>query len=136
MVVHFPIALLPAAVLFDVLARRWRRDENRVASLYALVLGTAGALIAVISGHMAEEAVEHSGIPESVLEIHEKLGFVTFWIFSGLLGLRVAEGLGWITQRPALRIGLGLVSVSILFTASYYGGSLVYDYGAGVTLPR
>ncbi len=93
-------------------------------------------MVSGITGALAEEAVEHSGVPERVLEIHEKLGFATFWMFVGLLGLRVAEWLGWICERRAMTIVLGLVAGIVLFVASYYGGSLVYDYGAGVALQR
>lgn len=133
MLVHFPIALLSASVFFDLLGQRWRRDECRIASFSTLVLGLAGAVVSVASGALAEEAVEHrSGIPEQVLELHETLGFSTFWIFAGLLGLRAATWVGWITERPLVSVGLGLAGVAVLFVASYYGGSLVYDYGAGV----
>lgn len=134
MLVHFPIALLSAAVFFDLLGPRWREEECRTASLYTLMLGLAGALAAVISGHMAEEAVEHSGVPESVLELHEGLGFATFWIFLGLLGWRFVTGLGIISERRAVSVGLGMVGIVVLLAASYYGGSLVYDYGAGVSV--
>jgi uncharacterized membrane protein len=134
MLVHFPIALLSASVLFDLLSSRWRSDELRATSLYTLILGLAGALVSVASGAMAEEAAEHSGIHERVLEIHETLGFATFWIFAGLLGLRAAEWLGWFQERRCVSLALGLAAVAVLFVASYYGGSLVYDYGVGVTL--
>lgn len=136
MLVHFPIALLSASVFLDRLAQRGRREDARSAGRHTLLLGLVGALVSVISGHMAEEAVEHSGVPESVLEIHEKLGFATFWLFAGLLGLRAAEWLGLIEERPLISIALGLLGVAVLFIASDYGGSLVYDYGAGVTLQR
>lgn len=133
MVVHYPIALLSVSVLLDFLAMRWRPEELRAASLYTLVLGLAGALVSILTGAIAEEAVEHSGVvPEWVLEIHETLGFATFWMFAGLLGLRVAERLGWIQERRFLRVILGVGAVVVMFVASYYGGSLVYDYGAGV----
>jgi uncharacterized membrane protein len=132
MAVHFPIALLSATVLFDLLSIRWGSENLRAASFYTLMLGVAGALISVVSGHLAEEAVEHSGVPEQVLELHEKLGFVTFWLFAGLLGLRIAERLRWIAERPALRMTVGLGGLVVLIIASYYGGSLVYEYGAGV----
>lgn len=132
MVVHFPIALLSTAVLFDLLARRWRPEEFRIAGLYTLVLGLAGALVAVISGHMAEEVVEHSSVPKQVLELHETLGFATFWIFAGLLGWRTVIWLGWISERPVISVALGLGGVAVLLVASYYGGSLVYEYGTGV----
>lgn len=136
MAVHFPIALLSASVLFDLFASRWRADELRAASLYTLIFGLAGALVSVITGAIAEEAAEHSGVPERVLEIHETLGFATFWVFTGLLGLRVTTWLGWIRERPILSLALGFAGVVVLLVASYYGGSLVYDYGAGVTLQR
>lgn len=132
MVVHFPIALLSTSVFFDILAARWRPDECRIASLYTLAAGMAGAAVAVISGHLAEEAVEHSGIPERVLELHEGLGFATFWVFAGLLGLRAATAVGWVQERRGLSVAVGLAGVVVLLGASYFGGSLVYDHGAGV----
>ena len=134
MLVHFPIALLSTSVFFDLLASRWRPDECRIASLYTLAAGVAGAALAVISGHLAEEAVEHSGIPERVLELHEGLGFATFWVFAGLLGLRLAAGLGLIRERRSLSVAAGIAGVIVLLIASYFGGSLVYDHGAGMSL--
>ncbi len=136
MLVHFPIALLSVSVLCDFVAVRWRPQDSRSAGFYTLVLGLVGAMASVISGHMAEETVEHSGAPEQILEIHEKLGFAVFWLFAGLLGLRVVERLGWIKERPFMTLGFGLVGTVVLFVASYYGGSLVYDYGAGVAPNR
>ncbi len=136
MLVHFPIALLSVSVLCDLTALRWRPQDCRTAGSFTLLLGLAGAAASVISGHFAEEAVEHSGVPEQVLEIHEKLGFGVFWLFAGLFGFRVAEWFGWMKERPALSLGLGLAGVALLFGASYYGGSLVYDYGAGVAPKR
>lgn len=136
MLVHFPIALLSAAVLFDFIALRWRPEEARTVSLYTLVLGLAGAAVSVVSGALEEEVVEHSGVPEFILEVHEKLGFAVFWIFAGLLGLRLAEWLGIMKTRPVASLTVGIVGVLVLFVASYYGGSLVYDYGAGVAIHR
>jgi uncharacterized membrane protein len=136
MAVHFPIALLSASVLFDLFSGRWQSEGLRVASWNTLLLGLGGAVAAVITGSIAEEAVEHSGVPKQVLEIHETLGFATFWVFAGLSGLRIAEWLGWIRERRPLRLVLGLGAVALLFIASYYGGSLVYEFGAGVALPR
>jgi uncharacterized membrane protein len=85
---------------------------------------------------MAEEAVEHSSVPKRVLEIHETLGFASFWIFAGLLGLRTVVWLGWIRERPLVSLAAGFAGVAILLVASYYGGSLVYEYGAGVMPQR
>ncbi len=134
MLVHFPIALLSAAVFFDLLGGKWRPEDCRIASLYTLVLGFAGAGVSVISGGMAEDAAERSGVPEQAIELHESLGFAAFWIFAGLLGLRVAAGLGWIREQRMGALLVGIAGVVVMLVASYYGGSLVYDYGAGVSV--
>ena len=67
MLVHFPIALLSAAVFFDLLGGKWRPEDCRIASLYTLVLGFAGAGVSVVSGGMAEDAAERSGVPEQAM---------------------------------------------------------------------
>ena len=56
MVVHFPIALLLASLLFDLIALRWRGQECRATSLSLLALGVLAALVALLTGHLAEEA--------------------------------------------------------------------------------
>lgn len=136
MVVHFPIALLLASWFFDLLALRWREQQFRDTSLSLLVLGVLAAGVAVLTGHVAEEAVEQSGtIPKPAIETHEELAFAVFWAFAGLLGLRVASAWGVMQERPALVLLLGFGGSLLLLVASYFGGDLVYRYGAGI-LPR
>ena len=132
MVVHFPIALLATGWFFDLLAWWWRSDKVRDTGLYLLVMGLLSAGLAVVTGHFAEEAVEHSGIPKQAIEIHEELGFTTFWIFVSLLGLRLAMRWGWVREQQVLVVIAGLVGVAVLLVASYFGGDLVYRFGAGV----
>lgn len=134
MVVHFPIALLITSVAFDFLATRWRHKSFQDVGFYTLIAGLLGALAAVGTGAMAEEAVEGKGIPESVLEIHEALGYATLLFFIGLLALRLLMRWKLITERPALYLAMGVVGIVILSVAGYFGGSLVYDFGAGVDM--
>ena len=132
MIVHFPIALLTAAVGFDLVGTRWHPNECRIATRFTLVLGFIAAVLALLSGHLAEEAVEHSGVPKAVLELHETLAGVTTGVFAALVALHVAVSMGWLRERRGLAVAVGLVGVVLLLIASYYGGSLVYEYGAGV----
>jgi len=132
MVVHFPIALLITSVVFDLLATRWRRESFQEAGFYTLLAGLLGAVVAVVTGAMAEEAAEGNGIPEPVLEIHEALGYATLLFFIGLLALRLLMRWGLIRKMPALYLTMGFIGVVILTMAGYVGGSLVYDFGAGV----
>jgi len=132
MVVHFPIALLMTSVVFDLLAIRWRRSSLEDASLYTLIGGVIGAMLAVATGAVAEELVEETGVPEGALEIHEALGYVVLWIFVGLCAIRFAMRRQWIRERPALSVTFGLVGVVVLAAPGYSGGTLVYEFGAGV----
>jgi uncharacterized membrane protein len=132
MIVHFPIALLTTGWCFDALAR-WRRHERlREASLYLLITGVLAAALAILTGHWAEEAAERSGIPEQALEIHEQLGFAAFWLFTVVLGLRLASRRSWMPDKPVLVLAIGAVALLVLLGASYFGGDLVYRFGAGV----
>jgi uncharacterized membrane protein len=133
MIVHFPIALLMVAVMFEVLAMRWRTRSFLDASLYTLVAGLVGAGLAIITGGLAEEGLEEFTIPDGLLDLHEGLGYATFGIFVGILALRVLMRRRWLQERPALTIGLGVIGIGVLAVTGYYGGSLVYDFGAGVT---
>jgi len=135
MVVHFPIALLITSVVFDFLATRWRHKSFQDAGFYTLVAGLLGAAVAVLTGAMAEEVVEDKGIPESVLEIHEALGYAAFLFFIGLLALRLLMRWKLIREIPALYLAMGVAGIMILSAAGYFGGSLVYDFGAGVSMP-
>ena len=135
MVVHFPIALLITSVVFDFLAMRWRHKSFQDAGFYTLLAGLLGAAVAVLTGAMAEELAEDTGIPESVLEIHEALGYATLLFFIGLLALRLLMRWKLIREIPALYLAMGVAGIMILSAAGYFGGSLVYDFGAGVSMP-
>jgi len=135
MVVHFPIALLITSVVFDFLSTRWHHKSFQDAGFYTLIAGLLGAAVAVLTGAMAEELAEDKGIPESVLEIHEALGYATLLFFIGLLALRLLMRWKLISERPALYLAMGVAGIVILSAAGYFGGSLVYDFGAGVSMP-
>src|SRR5512132_1617914 len=129
MMVHFPIALLIASVCFDLLATRWRPDSFRDASLYTLIGGLGGTVLAVVTGSMAEDLVEKKGVPESVVDLHETLAYGTLTIFIGLLALRLLMRWGYFKKSPLVHISIGMIGVVVLIVTSYYGGNLVYDFG-------
>ena len=95
MVVHFPIALLIVSVIFDLLALQRPSKSFREASLYALIGGLLGAILAIVTGSMAEDHAVKAGAPKTV------------------------------------SLTAGLVGLVVLSTAGYFGGSLVYEFGAG-----
>jgi len=134
LLVHFPIALLIAVLLFDAVGWLWRRVAFTEAALGIQALGVLGAAAAVISGNQAEEAVE--GIPgiHDVLELHERLGQMVLWVGLALLALRLfllwKRMSGQVTKGLMTLLSLGLAI--LVGVTGYYGGELVYRYGAGV----
>lgn len=134
LVVHFPIALLIAALLFDGVGWLWKRASFTEAALVIQALGVLGAIAAVLTGNAAEEAVE--GIPgiHDVLERHESLGQAVLWISLAVVALRVFFlWRGMVGQGvKALLLALSLGLAILVGVAGYYGGRLVYEFGAGV----
>lgn len=132
--VHFPIALLTAAVVVDVIAVLRCRDNALHRIAYALlVAGTIGAGASVLSGNA--DAADYRQTPvAAAIQDHEDLGTATFLLFLMLVLARLPRilrpppkvGKAWVWLLPAV-VGL----VLLLFT-SYHGGELVYVKGVGV----
>ena len=137
-VVHFPIALLitgAGAAVVAVFVRRWHLPW--LAALL-LVLGSAGAVVAVGTGKQEEEMVEtSSAAAEQVLDDHEEWGETArnFALAAALFALAAAlaarvrfAGLG-LSVVAAL---LALAGAYAVAQAGHYGGELVYRHGAGI----
>jgi len=134
MIVHFPIALLMASVLFDAASHFFKRDSLRDGALWLLGLGLLGGIAASIAGSVAEEAAEKAGIAESLIETHETLAFVTIGIFGMLFLWRLFFRNQFTGQRLAMYLLVAIIGVGTLSATGYYGGDLVYEHGAGVNV--
>lgn len=134
LLVHFPIALLIAALLFDAITWVWKRESFTEAGFGIQVLAVLGAVVAVLSGNQAEEAVEHLPGIHEVLELHERLGQVLLWAGLAVIALRIFmrwrrwEGRGAKGVLVVLSLGLAV----LVGVTGFYGGRLVYEFGAGV----
>ena len=134
LVVHFPIALLIASLLFDAVGWWWKRPAFTEAALGIQTLGVLGAIVAVITGNQAEEAVERIPGIHDVLEQHETLGQILLWAGLVVVALRFfffwRRMLGQPTKAFLMVLSLGLAI--LVGVTGYYGGKLVYEFGAGV----
>ena len=85
-VVHFPIALLPAALLLDVLGRLTGSRDLHVAARWTLWLGTIAAAFAVLTGYSGADDVHRyvTDAAEEVMEDHEHLQLGTLGAALGL----------------------------------------------------
>ncbi len=143
MVIHFPIALMCLAPLFDLgcLILRGQVWLDRSATLL-YVMGTLGAGAAYLTGERAAKAlVEISPTAESALADHESSALITL-IALAIVSL-VRLWVSWLS-RADHRVSLGffrLVAIPVAFAGlallaitADRGGNLVYRHGLGVQL--
>jgi uncharacterized membrane protein len=142
MVIHFPIALLFIAPLFDIGCIVFRKRvwlDRAAATLY--VMGTIGAGAAYLTGQRAAAALQDlSPATESALADHENLATLTLITLSVVCLVRLT--VSWLA-RDDRRINLGifrlvaipvvLAGLVMLALTADRGGKLVYRYGVGVT---
>ena len=82
MLVHFPIALLCTAVLLDVIALLFRKNEGlRLGAVIVYVLGAVGALASYFTGKSAGDSFLLSGAANTALTDHADWGTATMWFF-------------------------------------------------------
>lgn len=136
LVVHFPIALLVIAVLFD-LSRLWFKKQewlhNTVLALYST--GTVGLIAAFLSGRQAVNTVSVLGDAIPVVTSHEDWALYTLIFFTLFTLVRLWSWWkelekGWI--RPALIIP-ALIGIGMLWFTGELGSQLVYKHGVGVS---
>ncbi len=132
--VHFPVVLLPLALVVQALALwRPRPDLERLA-LWLLWLGTLGAMAAAVTGLLAEGEVTVPEAAFEVIELHETLMLTTAGLAVVLSVVSLA--LWWRgrwSRGPQKLLLAGLVVLcGILAVGADRGGQLVYQYGVSV----
>ncbi|HUK54509.1 MAG TPA: DUF2231 domain-containing protein [Candidatus Binatia bacterium] len=133
LIVHFPIALWIAALIFELAARIMKSDRMHQTACAALALGALAAIPAVASGWSAESAVPAAGPAHDVKELHETL-MVTSSILSGVLavlGILILPRRPLASLRAAFLLGLLLLAGMVSLGADR-GALLVYHFGTSV----
>ena len=95
LVIHFPIALLSIAVLFDFLFYFTRRDDLISASWWTMLFGVISCFAAVITGFVSDTLYEHLFSTWPIWENHGAVQIFSFVLFkAGLFGQDVSVSLG------------------------------------------
>lgn len=132
MLVHFPIALLFASVLFDVASTALTRDSLREAAQWLLGLGLLGGIVAAIAGGQAEGAAEKAGVAEALIETHEALAYLTLGIMAVLFLSRLLLRNRFGTKALIAYFMVAAIGLVAISATGHTGGNLVYEHGAGV----
>jgi uncharacterized membrane protein len=135
MVIHFPIALLMAGFLTELIALFTKKEFFKNASFYLLLLGVLGVIVAYLSGDSAGDGMTDSSL-QKPLGMHEEAATVTLWVavITALLKT-VLHFLNY--DKPGTKwVSFILYALLIGYIArtAYLGGELVFKYGAGIEL--
>jgi uncharacterized membrane protein len=139
LVLHFPIALIMAALLADVLWLVTRRPFFRACGPYCIILGAISAIPTVVTGDMLGDAMQFTGDKAAVFEVHEGLGIATMAVALAAAAWRLASSI-WLARRPKFAwwpypYGLLIAATAALVTmAGHWGGMLMLgrDYLKGI----
>lgn len=125
--VHFPLALFPAAIAADLVGRITGSRALMALGRRLMPVAAGSALAAGAAGLVAQEAVKAEGRAHDLLSTHRNMNL-------GLIGLALAMSAARVrSAQPGagyLLAGLGAMA-AMQFTA-YLGGKMVYEHGVGV----
>ena len=129
--VHFPIVLWLAALLFQLLAMMRASDEMQRTATRMLYLGTLAAVVTILSGWAAENSIP-PGEAQRALGVHETLMLVTSSLaFALCLFAFFARKNFTVQLRKVMLAGL-VILAALLTIGADRGAQLVYGYGAAV----
>ncbi len=133
LVVHFPIAFWVAATGAWWVSLLRKNDFAWRFGLWLHVLAAAGAIVAVVFGFLATDAMGHGGPAHDRVHVHRDFMLVATGVSVVLAGLAWWKREADKPWRVGLSIG-GLVLVAVMSLGADRGAELVYRYGVGVDL--
>jgi uncharacterized membrane protein len=127
MLVVFPLGLLSASVIFDVIGLIGDSERFHLVAFYMLAAGIIGGLIAAIFGLIDWTAIPSGTAAKRIGVIHGLANVVMLSVF--IIGgfLR-----GEIDNPATVSVGVNVAALGIGMFSGWLGGDLVYRYGIGV----
>lgn len=132
--VHFPLALYPAAVLFDVLAFTRGGGSLYTHGAFVLMLAaTVGALAAMVTGfaQLPEIPPDSPAWNVAILHMSVQMGAASLFVVSILLRLSHVDD----AHPPVAAVLCAVVGCLVLFYGGWLGGRLVFSHGVAVNGP-
>jgi uncharacterized membrane protein len=138
---HFTIALLTAAIIFDLVAsifpaRAWLRHS----ALALMIVGALAAAASYSTGDMEADRVWKMLSPPAkdyfkgrpAFLGHGNLGYYLMFIFAALAIWRLLTALfSFMAGTRPVYIVTSVIALVLLLYQGHTGGELVYDYGVG-----
>ncbi|MGZ8195605.1 MAG: DUF2231 domain-containing protein [Methylosarcina sp.] len=134
MLVHFPIAYLPAFLIIDLAGTFIKKPEWRWVASWFLYLGAIMSVFAVVSGFMAGDSVAHGENVHGIMEMLEIYGVITLILVFVLSIWRLKSGSRITGPANALFLMLSTILCVVIMLGADLGGLLVYKYGISVEM--
>lgn len=134
LIIHFPIVLWFAAVLFDFISLLKKVSWLRNTTMSLFALGAVSSFAAYLSG---EQAIDMVSVPmqgELTAGSHSDWGHYTFYFFVAYAVIRLFLFWKHWDKKKWLAIVLfilGLAGMGMVAKTADLGGKLVYKYGVG-----
>lgn len=130
---HFPSALLVVGVLFELAYLFAKRESLRSAAYWSLIVGAVMTAATIASGLNAEGSIEHGQAIHEIMQVHERLAWITLGFFGVVAVWRVLrEAKMARTERWVVAL-IGLVGLGFLLATGREGGELLFDHAAGIS---
>ncbi|HET8656061.1 MAG TPA: DUF2231 domain-containing protein [Longimicrobiaceae bacterium] len=126
--VHFPIVLIPTALVADALGRVMGSKPLMETGRRLMPIAAAGAALAGVFGLIAQESVKTDERSDPVLTTHRNLNaalVVTTAAMAAKRARRSRPGLGYLL--------MGAAGTATMAYSAYLGGHMVYELGVGVS---
>ena len=127
--VHFPIAFLVGAFLFEAVSLIFKREHLHQTAWYLFIVGALACVVSVTTGLLEANRLN---LHHPELYEHRLFGLLTTGV--SLTGVLIV----WFLRKKRLRLarpvlmGFLLAIVILVYLTGSHGGELVYEYGAGV----
>jgi uncharacterized membrane protein len=132
LLVHFPIALLTAFFLVDVIGVIAKKPQWRYVASWLLYLGTIAAIFTVIAGLFAADSVEHGEDVHDIMKRHERIGIAVLSLSLFLSAWRLKRWGLHSASGNTVFLGLSGFLCLLLSLGADLGGLMVYGYAVSV----
>src|SRR5438874_8737570 len=133
-VLHFAVALLLMAPLFDVLGLILRREALLLAGRWNTLIGTFAGVLALLTGLGAEASLgPHSAAGQALLQLHKALGIITVLAWLPIAGWRLASKLALPLRARTLYLAAAISAAVLLTVETALGSAMVYRHGVGLS---
>jgi len=131
-IVHVPVGLWPAALIFDLLSYAGVGGNAMVKlSFIAIAFGLAAAAVAVPTGVADWSEIKQEKPAWKIGLYHMGANLIVIILYGINLGLRL-ESFETATRIGAAPLILSAIGTVLLIGSAYLGGMMVYDQGIGI----